>query len=767
MNELFSFLTFGASRCSKNTEKELLNLLYSNLNRSLVAIFLNATLFAVVMWPVVNHPLLVSWYLALLAINIGRYFDASSFSKNYAAHSNTTWYQRRAIGVWLSALSWGVIILLFFPENQLEYQMIVITLIVGMSVGAVAVLTADMRMSLIYILLLLVPLEYQLFCQEGRVYSILFLMLLLLIVTLAASAYQFHIALKKTYDTLTLYRLTQEKLTESEEKLRMIFDQTPVGIFYYDKNLTIIECNTAFSMIQSASREELLGMDLLQLPDQSLIPIIRNVLTAGIQTKEGLYYPVQEDLAIWIKLQCAPVIDSNNKVIGGVGIMEDKTQEQAARQQADFLSLNDSLTMLPNRKLFKECVRQSLKEGKRNQKYSAILFLDLDHFKQVNDSFGHDVGDKLLVRTARLLENMLRQSDTLSRFGGDEYVVLLPQLSEDKDVAMQSARKVAEKIHNTLAEPYVIDQNSLYTTGSIGIVLSDLNACDAEELLRQADIAMYQAKDEGRNGSCFYDSDMDEKAKAYFRMQGNLRHVIERNELSLNYQPVIRLATNEACGAEVLLRWNSAEDGPVSPVVFIPVAEKSGLLNEIGKWVIEQTCIQVRQWADKGIFSFDYVSINVSSKQFHDPDLALFILDTMKNYQIKPSWIKLEITETALIDNFDRVKEVMVQLNGEGIEFMIDDFGTGYSSLSYLKKLPFSVLKIDRAFIRDILTDKSDAALIRAMIDIAKQFNYLVVAEGIEEEEQRLKLLETDKNIYCQGYLYSKPVDAEKIVAFM
>ncbi|MEA3374154.1 MAG: EAL domain-containing protein [Campylobacterota bacterium] len=766
MKELFSFLTFSTSRLNIETEKELLGILYANLSKSVFANIVNATLFLFVLWSAANHALLLWWFAGLTLVSFLRHLDGHYFSKHFALLPNKIWYWRMALGVGLSGLFWGSTLLLFFPGSQVEYQMFIIIVILGMSAGSVTTLSADLRISLGYLIILLLPLAFELFQQEGDIYLVLFVMTLMFIAIVSGASRQFYAALVKTYDTLALYQLSQAKLKESEKSLRMIFEQTPAGIFYYDHDLKIIDCNSAFCHLLSADKEQLIGLDMRQLPDQSILPTIRDALTSGVQVREGLYHTKISKLTLWAKIQCAPIIDADNNIIGGVGIVEDKTKEHAAMQEAEFLSLHDPLTQLPNRKLLKERIKQAMKEDKRKQHYSAMLFLDLDRFKQVNDSFGHVIGDKLLVETARRLEMLLRQSDTLSRLGGDEFVVLLPLLSEEQDTAMHYAHQVAEKIHDTLSKPFTIDEHALFTACSIGIVLLNTKVYDTDELLRRADTAMYQAKDEGRNRTRFYDPTMDAKAKAYIRIQHNLRHAIKHNELALNFQPVVQIGTNTITAAEVLLRWHPQE-GAISPADFIPVAEESGLIKEIGKWVIEQTCMQINQWVERALFTLDYVTINVSSKQLHDPDLSAFILDTLQHYRINPAWIRLEITETALIENFDRTKEIIEQLNAEGIEFIIDDFGTGYSSLSYLKNLPFSMLKIDRTFIRDILTDEGDAALIRAIIDISNQFDYRVVAEGVEHEAQRIKLFEIDKNIYYQGFLYSRPVDVKKFEDIM
>ncbi len=769
MKEILSYLTFTGSRYSVQTEKCLLTLLYVNFSRGIFGLFINATFFALIMWTVTDHVLLLSWYLMVVFTLIARYLDVLSFRKNFDRYTHATWYRRAACGVSVSSLLWGGAVLFLFPENNLQYQFFVIVVIVGMSVGAVTSLVYDLRFSFFYLAALLLPLEYQLFRLAGSINLAIAAMVMLMAVVILGNAVTYlNRVVIKNFESLALYRRSKERFEESERKLRLIFEHTPVGIFYYSPELRIIDCNSTFCAIFVQDREQLIGMDINQLEHDSFLPTIRDALTSIPQVREGFFHPDSSSKeALWVKLQCAPIYDGSDQVVGGVGIIEDKTMEQAAREETEFLSLHDPLTGLANRQLLKERMREVLKEDRRQQSYTAILFLDLDHFKEVNDSHGHGVGDQLLIATGKRLEALLRETDTLCRLGGDEFVVMLPRLSRDQDDAMLSAHHVAEKIHETLAESYELDDIVVFVTVSIGIVLSGDGLYDEAELLRRADIAMYQAKEEGRNDTRFYDAVLDEHARAFFLMQESLRNALVRNEFELFFQPVVKMDSNKTCAAEVLLRWQNGTEKPITPAEFIPVAEKAGLLKDIGKWVIAETCRQIRDWVDRDIFTLDYISVNISTKQLHDPDLCDYILDVLGDYQIDPSWLKFEITENALVDNFTRTQAIIRELKSEGVEFIIDDFGTGYSLLAHLKDLPFSKLKIDRTFVRELLTNKGDAAVVRAIIEIANQFDCLVVAEGVEKEEQRAKLLEANKNIYYQGFLYSKAVDAKSFESFL
>ncbi len=744
-------------------QMRLLRLLYNNLTSSSLVILFNATLFIYILWPIVDRSLLGVWYGTLLLITAVRYIDAHRFLQQEAP-DYAVWYRQLFLGVFLSALMWGMTPLLFFPKSEPIYQMFIIIVLTGMTSGALNTLAADLRLSFLYLFALMLPLAYRLLETGSDIYIVMFFLLVAFISIVTYAARQFHGSLVESYRNLELYHRAVEQLTSSENRLRMMFEQAPIGIFYYNTELVIVDVNLALCRAMHVERETLIGMHLLELTDKRPM---QGAYPDGEYSKpssyEGPYHSEVHGLDLWIKVEFMPIIDGNGKMMGGMAMLSDDTTEHAAMEQAELLSLHDPLTMLPNRKLLIERMQQLIKEGKRDARRSALLFLDLDRFKHINDSVGHVVGDHLLIQTADRLKHLLRESDTLSRLGGDEFVILLPRLSEERDKTVRIALQVAEKIHAALRAPYHIRGHVLYSSCSIGVATLE-NEWDTDEILRRADIAMYHAKDEGRDRTRFYDPAMDEKAHQYLETQQRLRHAIETDGFSIFYQPIVRLDTQRVVGAESLLRWRDAEGEEIPPSDFIPVAEESGLINAIGQWVINEVCRQISLWERDGTFAMEYVSVNLSPRQLLETGFADFILDSIKRYGISPSQLRLEITETALIRDFEKAKNVIESLNAEGIKFIIDDFGTGYSSLSYLKQLHFSALKIDKSFIRDILVDSNDAMLVRAIINIARQFGYLVIAEGIETAAQRDTLMKVDSLICYQGFLYSPALEAEAFI---
>jgi len=420
-------------------------------------------------------------------------------------------------------------------------------------------------------------------------------------------------------------------------------------------------------------------------------------------------------------------------------------------------AFHDSLTGLPNRAMFTELLKAEIESSSRRNEYMfAVLFLDLDRFKNINDSLGHTHGDLLLVAFAERLERTLRPVDTLARFGGDEFAILLSGMSDATD-----AVRVAQRIQDELSQPFVLDKNSAFATASIGIALSSSGYDRADDILRDADIAMYRAKENGKARYEVFDHGMHARAVSRLQLESDLRQAIEQKEFCVYYQPIVSLQTGRLAGFEALVRWNHPRRGLVSPADFIPVAEETGLIVPIGEWVLNEACARVRQWQiDSPSHRSLSLSVNLSARQVAQPDLLNRIKEALDNSKLNPHCLKLEITESVVMENAEAAAQMFKQLRSLGVQLSIDDFGTGYSSLSYLHRFPLNYLKIDRSFVTRLTTD--DNAIVRTISTLARNLGMEVIAEGIETEEQfqQLKMLGCE---YGQGYLFSRPVANEAV----
>jgi diguanylate cyclase (GGDEF)-like protein len=444
--------------------------------------------------------------------------------------------------------------------------------------------------------------------------------------------------------------------------------------------------------------------------------------------------------------------------------MEELKQTQ---QRLDYIAHFDALTDLPNRTLFMDRIKQAILHAHRNNGRVAVLFLDLDNFKMVNDTLGHTFGDGLLKKVAQRIKSCLREDDTAARLGGDEFIVMLPNISDVLDAA-----KVADKILEGLAEPLVIDQHKIFISVSIGISIYPVNSQDTEGLLADADTAMYHAKKLGKNNYQYFTSAMNSSAQNYMKLEKHLRRALERNEFVLYYQPQIAVDTGRIIGMEALIRWMSPELGLIAPNDFIPVAEETGLIVPMGAWVLKSACTQARHWQQQGWPI--RVAVNLSSRQFHQVQyrrhnqhpLLEAVLEALDETALPPDLLELEITEGTLMHQLETTMELLNTLKKKGVRLSIDDFGTGYSSLSYLKQFPIDTLKIDKSFINDISTDINDKAIVAAITVMAQQLKLEVIAEGVETEAQ----LEFLRELRChsvQGYYFSKPLPADEVLFFL
>jgi diguanylate cyclase (GGDEF)-like protein/PAS domain S-box-containing protein len=465
--------------------------------------------------------------------------------------------------------------------------------------------------------------------------------------------------------------------------------------------------------------------------------------------------------AYWVSISGAPTVGERGMLLGYRGVGRDITERKRAERRVERLAFFDQLTGLPNRRLLMDRLQRAMVKSARSHTHGALLFIDLDNFKDLNDTLGHDKGDQLLEQVATRLTAAVRESDTVARFGGDEFVVMLQELGAKPGDAAHEAEAVAQKILAGLNKPYSLAGTAYYSTPSIGVALFEGYQLGVDELLKRADLAMYQAKSAGRNTVRFFDPDMQAAVSERLALEADLRGCIERNELRLVYQVVVN-SQGQPMGVEALLRWVHPQRGTVSPAAFVPVAERTGQILEMGQWVLGQACAQLRQWQSDPVRGAWTVAVNVSVRQLRHPEFVAQVVQALAQQGADPQRLKLELTESMLLADVEDTIRKMSQLKAHGVGFALDDFGTGYSSLSYLKRLPLDQVKIDRSFVRDILVDSNDAAIARTILALAHSLDLTVVAEGVEEPGQ-FHFLRANGCTAFQGYLFGKPCAPEQL----
>jgi diguanylate cyclase (GGDEF)-like protein/PAS domain S-box-containing protein len=467
----------------------------------------------------------------------------------------------------------------------------------------------------------------------------------------------------------------------------------------------------------------------------------------------------RDESEIPIEDSVALIHDREGQVTGAVIVFRDVSAARAMALQMTHLAQHDFLTGLPNRML-NDRVSQAIALAPRHQKKVAVLFLDLDGFKYINDSLGHPTGDKLLQSIAKRLVNCVRRSDTVSRQGGDEFVVLLSEVERPEDPAI-----AARRLLQAVAEPHSIDQHDLHVTTSIGLSVYPNDGLDAETLIKNADTAMYQAKENGRQGYQFFKPAMNIRAVERQSIEESLRRALERQEFALHYQPKINLSTGEIAGAEALLRWTHPVRGPVSPAQFIPVAEDCGLIQPIGNWVLREACQQARVWLEAGL-PLETMAVNISAVQLRDENFLDRIFAILRDTALDPKFLELELTESVLMKHAESTESILKTLRSRGVQIAVDDFGTGYSSLSYLRKFPIDALKIDQSFVRQITTAPDETTIVTAMISMGRSLKLQVVAEGVETQAE-MAFLQAHQCDQAQGYYFSRPVPAQQFARLL
>lgn len=560
----------------------------------------------------------------------------------------------------------------------------------------------------------------------------------------------------------------QKDLEQQLLQSSVVYSAVAEGIMILDKNGQLISTNPAFTRMTGHAIEDIVGQVptdflLIRQDDSPSYAEIAETIE-GAWSSEGLCQC--RDGRIFNALQqICTVRDEDGKLLQFVHTISDLTAIRASERQLVFLAYHDSLTKLPNRRMFMDRLKHAMANNERSQQYGAILFIDLDNFKILNDTLGHDVGDILLETVAQRLQSSVRECDTVARLGGDEFVVMLEQLSNDLEQAMDQTAIVGKKIIDTLNERYLLGNHDYYSTPSVGAVLFHGATISADDIIKHADIAMYQSKKNGRNQLNFFDPKMQQSIMQRASLDTELHRAITHKEFVLYYQVQVD-NWRQAIGAEALIRWQHPELGLIAPNEFIYAAEENGLIVPIGLWVLESACQQILVWQDSPRTKHLVLAVNVSARQLKQADFADQVLKLLSLYPIPAHQLKLEITEGMLLDDIDATIAIMHKLNAVGIRFALDDFGVGYSSLQYLKRLPIEQLKIDRSFVQDLEDDQHDRTIVRTIVSMGHSLGLDVIAEGVENELQ-LKLLRNKGCVHFQGYLFGKPLDIRQFNALL
>ena len=541
-------------------------------------------------------------------------------------------------------------------------------------------------------------------------------------------------------------------------KLTGAIEQTTDSIMITSPHGYIEYVNAGFCRMTGYSKEEAIGQHTRMLKsgrhDKEFYQLLWATIAKGDVFQEAFINKRKDGTLYYEEKSITPLKDENGKIQNFISTGKDITEQMQTRERLHHLSEHDLLTGLPNRILFNDRLDQAIPRARRNNRLVAVLLMDMDRFKNINETLGFGCGDHMLQAIGERLLASTRDGDTVARLGDDEFAVMLEDVRQQEDIP-----QVVEKIIRSLSQAYHIDGHELFITTSIGISLYPNDAEHPQTLMQFADVAIHNAKESGSNTYRFYEAKMNEQSLYRLNLESSLRKALEREEFFLHYQPQIDLSTGAITGFEALLRWAHPDLGTVSPVEFIPLLEETGMIQQVGRWILRKACMTCKQWHDQGLGPVS-IAVNLSPIQFNEGRITRIVQEVLDETGLPPEYLELELTESTVMRNPEQTTTILGELGKMGVELAIDDFGTGYSSLSYLQKFPINTLKIDRSFVNDINANESDACIVSAIISMAHSLNLRVIAEGVEDVEQ-LNFLHTKKCEYVQGFLFSRPVAEE------
>ena len=733
-----------------------------------------------------QRPELFAWFFAAFILMTTRYGVYNFFVRaNPPLAAMAKWQTIFLVGSLLLAVLWGLMGSILLPKTG-STQLPVMMLVALLTTGAMTYYAPHRTLYFYYALLSLLPMGVVTFGFGDRNGSLLGAAIIVLAGLLVYVHSKVHKALVESltarFDNLLIaMRLKEEKLRvervnlalgqETDERrkaeraellalqrLRLHLERTPLGVIEWDMDFRVSTWNPSAEVIFGYAAGEVIGESGYMLAEgtedsERLAAMWLELASAPGSTRATLANKVKRGEIIHTEWYNTPLVDNEGKMIGVASLVQDVTERLNTERTIHYMAHHDTLTGLPNRRLMQDRLNQAILQARRQQRHVALLFLDLDRFKLVNDTLGHETGDYVLRDIAKKLNKVVREGDTVSREGGDEFLIILPDLEKP-----EFAQLVATKILDELAKPIEVSGHELTVTASIGISHYPNDATDVQQLLKHADSAMYQAKDAGRNTARFFTSDLNFLLSKRLEVESRLRRGIERNEFFLRYQPQVDVLSNRIVGVEALLRWNDPQHGEIFPKDFISIAEELGLIVPLGEWVFRAACQQIKAWDYEGYRDIA-VSVNLSPRQFVSrkllPSMKLALMET----GIDPTRIDLEITESMAMRNLEQSIEILAELRRMGATISIDDFGVGYSSLGQLRRLPAQTLKIDASFISQIPDDANSCSITEAIIAMAKRLRLRTVAEGVETQAQ-LDFLRANGCDAFQGYLFAKPLTA-------
>ncbi|BCD59429.1 diguanylate cyclase/phosphodiesterase [Nitratiruptor sp. YY08-14] len=736
--------------------KEQLDQLYNNLKYSLISTVLLSTLIGLMFFNHEKSPKALLWLLFMLFVSLVRLIVKWRYER--AKFPDIPYYFTLFLLLLVtSGAGFASLIYVLFP-NSIFDQMLFIFVMAGLSAGAISSLHYSKTAVILYQISLILPIALRLFFVQGSIYPVMgfvLLFYLVMMINLSLRTYRTYI---NTLKLKLAYSQKQKDLSIQSQRFYYLFHNIPLGIFFYNKDLRITDCNDFFAHVLGVSKDELLGFDMNRLQDKRILPVLKEPFSKKNGWYRGFYHSTLSQKEFFIELYTT-YIQVDHQIIEGLGVVIDLTRLKEYQNKIEQMAYYDELTGLAKRTVLFESIDLAIKKVKRDKKYSILIYMDLDNFKEINDTLGHNIGDLFLKTIAKRIQEYTREVDIAARMGGDEFAILLLEISEDKNRALIEGLEVAKRLAKAISQPVAIEDHTMQTTVSIGVALIDEKSKNAYEVIKFADSAMYKIKRKNKNSIQLFDQELKKEIEHLYKVKHDLERALQNREFILYLQPQFD-QKRKIVGAEALLRWKHPKKGLVYPGEFLPVAEEFGMMQRISDEVLRLAKDILEKIPQK-----IKVAVNVSGSDIYSEHFYNHLKSLLPHSFAR--YLNLEITEQVLIKDASKAMENISRIKKElNIQFSIDDFGTGYSSLQYLKQLPIDYLKIDKSFVDDMFVDGNDYIIVSTIINMAKNLGLKTIAEGVETKKQFEELKDMGVDFF-QGYYFAKPMPYEEFVKLL
>ncbi len=748
-----------------------LSFYYISLPVMLLGNILGALLLSAMQINVVPMDSLGIWLLlsgVMFIYQFYHYFHFKNETEENKLKDANIWLDKYYTNILLNGIIWGSAAFLIFPESKLMHQLLVILFLFAIGFSAMGVLASKRDLLLTYVLATYSPLVIRLFSMEDDLYQkIAYAVLALILIMILVANYYGKIINTSLYNRQDFINIkhTHEKL---KERFFSLFERAPVGIYYYDKALKLQDVNRHFMNINKVNDKEILLKEGLRALDNPEILHAHQMVFQGETSKyNGPFNVLDANANVYVNLSTVPMLDSEGNIAGGITILNDITKEITAQEEMNRRLYYDILTEIPNRTWLMRELDHFLKIKPNYESYASLLFLDIDNFKKVNETYGHDAGDNLLKQVVNRIDKLITDSKKFVRLSGNQFVILLPYLHKSRAESQSQTSSFVEILKKQFVQPLNLAGEEYHLSFTIGVVLFNNNSESGYDLLKSAETAMYQAKADAKGTILFYESGMSEDVQEHLNIENDIHKAIKNNEFTIYYQPQQDCIKSRIIGAEALVRWKHEKRGFIPPSKFIPIAVESGIIIKLEEWIFDKVLSEISIMHLKhDTFPLKHIAINVSTIHFLKPHFVEKLMLMLAKYKVKPQWIELEITESDVMKNVNDAITKMKQLKDLGFTLSIDDFGTGYSSLAYLKQLPVDTIKIDQSFVFNMKENEGDAMIVESVVSIANKFKYKVLAEGVEDKETLEQLIQM-KCDYYQGYYAHKPMPLEEFITLI